>query len=181
MLKDSVALQARLMNKALRILTGEVARSNTIVIFINHIRDRIGVAYGSPFTTPGGKALRFYCSVRLEIKKGDRLLGKGDAQIGNVVNITAVKNKVGFPWRKGSFDLYYASGVDKEADTFDTAVELNVITKEGNTYSFGSEKLGIGRDKAVDALKKNAELYQKIRAATEKAVKEEIISRKKGE
>jgi recombination protein RecA len=182
MLKDSVALQARLMNKALRILTGEIARSRTICIFINHIRQKIGIAWGNPNTTPGGRALKFYASIRAEIKRGEKILGKGDAQIGNVVNITAVKNKVGFPWRKGSFELLYASGINKEADTLDTAEELNVIQKEGNTYTYGpSEKIGIGRDKAIDALKKNTELYAAVRKATEEAVKAEIVSRKKGE
>jgi recombination protein RecA len=126
MLKDSVADQARLMNKALRILTGEVARSKTIVIFINHLKEKIGVFWGDKTTTPGGKALKFYASVRLAVSKGEKIVDK-DVQIGNKVNITAVKNKVGFPWKKGSYDLYYKSGVDKAADLIDNAEALEVI------------------------------------------------------
>lgn len=142
MLKDSVAEQARLMNKALRILTGEVARSKTIVIFINHLKEKIGVFWGEKTTTPGGKALKFYASVRLAITKGEKIVGPKDMQIGNVVKISATKNKIGFPYRKGSFELFYTSGVNQEADTLDTAEELNVIKKEGNTYTYGETKLG---------------------------------------
>jgi len=173
MLKDSVADQARLMNKALRILTGEVARSRTIVIFINHLKEKIGIFYGEKTTTPGGKALKFYASVRLAITKGEKILGTKDAQIGNVVKISATKNKIGFPYRKGSFELFYTSGVNKEADTLDTAEELKVIKKEGNTYTYGEVKLGVGREKAIELLKNDKAIYEKIRKETEEAVKNE--------
>lgn len=174
MLKDSVADQARLMNKALRILTGEVARSKTVVIFINHLKEKIGVYWGEKTTTPGGKALKFYASARLAIAKGEKILGPKEVQIGNVVNVNATKNKVGFPYRKGTFELYYASGVNEEADTLDTAEELKVVSKEGITYSYGEIKLGAGRERAIEALKSDKELYQKIRKETEVAVKNEF-------
>ena len=173
MLKDTMATQARLMGKALRILTGPISRSKTIVIFINQLRDKIGVFYGQKETTPGGKALKFFSSVRLSVTRGEKLLGSKDEQIGNVMNITAVKNKVGFPWRKGSIDLYYGSGVDLVADTLDTAEELNVIKKEGNTYTYGETKLGVGREKAIELLKNDKAIYEKIRKETEEAVKNE--------
>lgn len=171
MLKDSVADQARLMNKALRILTGEVARSKTVVIFINHLKEKIGIFWGEKTTTPGGKALKFYASVRLAVSKGEKLLGPKDAQIGNVVKVNATKNKVGFPYRKGEFQLFYATGVNEEADTLDTAEELKVITKEGNTYSFEGVKLGIGRDKSIEAFKADKEMYLKVRKSVEDAIK----------
>lgn len=166
MLKDSVADQARLMNKALRILTGPISRSKTVVIFINQVREKIGVFYGKKESTPGGKALKFYSSVRLEVSKGERLEGgegSHKAQVGNVVRVTAVKNKVGFPWRSGSFKLYYGSGVDLVSDALDYAVEMGVIDREGNTYTFQGEKLGVGEDKAVQYLSDRPELVKKVR------------------
>lgn len=177
MLKDSVADQARLMNKALRILTGEVARSKTVVIFINHLKEKILTGYGSQWgektTTPGGKALKFYASVRLAVAKGEKIVGAKDIQIGNIVRVSATKNKVGFPYRKGEYELYYESGVNEEADTLDTALDLKVVSKEGNTFSFGEEKLGVGRDKSIETLKSNKELYEKIRTETQQAVNKE--------
>ncbi len=167
-LKDSVALQARLMSKGLRILTGPIARSKTVVVFINQLRDNIGVYYGNKQISPGGKALKFYSSVRLQIGRGTKILGPKEEQIGNTINITAVKNKVGFPFKKGSFDLYYGSGVDLHADAFDTAVDLEVISKDGNTYAFGDKKLGVGKDKAREILREDEVLYGNIREEIEK-------------
>ena len=171
MLKDSIADQARLMNKALRILTGEVARSKTVVIFINHLKEKIGVYWEEKTTTPGGKALKFYASVRLAVSKGTKLLGPKEIQIGNVVHVNATKNKVGFPYRKGKFDLYYASGVNQEADTLDAAEDLGVLKKVGNTYEFEGNKIGVGRNQTVDVLKGAPELYKNILDATHQAVK----------
>jgi recombination protein RecA len=170
MLKETMALQARLLGKALRIVTGPISRSKTIVIFINQTRDKVGIFWGNPSTTPGGKALKFFSSVRLKVSKGEKILGAKDVQIGNAVNITAVKNKVGMPFRKGSFDLYYGSGVDLISDTFDTAEELKITKKEGNTYVFKEEKLGVGREKAIDTLKNNIKLYEEIKKETRRAV-----------
>jgi recombination protein RecA len=177
MLADSVADQARLMNKALRILTGEVARSKTVVIFINHLKEKILTGYGSQWgektTTPGGKALKFYASVRLAIAKGEKITGAKDIQVGNIVRVSATKNKVGFPYRRGEFELYYASGVNEQADTLDTAVELGVIKKEGNTYTYFEEKIGVGRDKAIEYLKNTPGTYDLVRFATQEAVNTE--------
>lgn len=174
MLKETMALQARLMGKAMRIITGPISRSKTIVIFINQTRDKVGVFWGNPQVTPGGKALKFFASVRIKVAKGDKIMGeKKDEQIGNTVNVTAVKNKVGMPFRKGKFDLYYGSGVDLVSDLFDTAGELGVMTKTGNTYMFGEEKLGVGMEQVINILKKNKELYEKIYKFTKEAVEKE--------
>lgn len=173
MLKETMALQARLLGKALRIITGPISRSKTIAIFINQTRSKVGMVWGNPETTPGGKALKFFSSVRLKVSKGDKILGLKDEQIGNTVKITAVKNKVGMPFRKGTFDLYYGEGVDLVADTMLTAEEYDVIKKEGNTYSFGDTKLGVGKDNTIENLKNNKELYEKIRKETEKSIKKE--------
>jgi recombination protein RecA len=173
MLKDTMAVQARLLSKALRIITGPISRSNTIVIFINQVRDKVATAWGNPEVSVGGKALKFFSSIRLRVSKGDKILGKDDEQIGNKVKITAVKNKVGMPFRKGSFDLYYGSGVDQVADTFDTAIELGIISKEGITYSYAEQKLAIGRDKSIEVLKSLPDVYKKLRSATTEAVKKE--------
>ena len=173
MLKDTMALQARLIGKAMRIITGPISRSKTIVIFINQTRDKVGSFWGNPQTTPGGKALKFFSSVRLKVSKGDKIMGVKEEQIGNTVKITAVKNKVGMPFRKGEFDLYYGSGVDLVSDTIDTAEELKVLKKEGNTYMFGEEKLGVGRDKTIELIKTNKDIYEKIRKATKVEVDKE--------
>lgn len=173
MLANSMAVQAQLMSKALRILTGEVARSKTSVIFINHMKEKMGVFYGDKYTTPGGKSLKFFASVRLAVSKGEKMTGIHDEQIGSVVRIVAQKNKVASPWRKGEFTLYYKTGVDLEADTLDTAEELKIISKEGNTYSFGNTKIGVGRDKAIEGLKKDNEIYTAIRELTKEAIKNE--------
>lgn len=163
MLKDTMAVQARLMGKALRILTGEVARSRTVVIFINHLKDKIGVFYGEKTTTPGGKALKFYSSVRLSVARGEKFLGSKQEQIGNAINITAVKNKVGFPWKKCSVDLYYKDGIDLYADALDTGIEVGIVEKSGNTYSYKGKTLGVGREKAKTALLSDSDAFEGIK------------------
>ena len=170
MLANSMAVQAQLMSKMLRILTGEVARSKTCLIFINHMKEKMGIYWGEKTTTPGGKSLKFFASVRLAVSRGEKIKGKNDEQIGTVLKIVAQKNKVAPPWRKGEFTLYYKTGVDKTSDTFDAAVESNVVTKTGNTYEFGEDKIGVGRRQAIEVLKGSPELYKKILEATQKAV-----------
>ncbi len=165
MLKDSVAEQARLLSKALRIITGSVARSKSIVIFINQLRDNIGVMYGNKQITPGGKALKFYSSVRIQVNKGDKIKGPGDSIIGNTVNVKAVKNKVGFPYKEAQFDLYYGGGVDLVADAFDVACDFSIITKEGTTYSFGGEKLAVGRDATIKKIRENPDTFVAVKEA----------------
>ena len=173
MLKDTMAVQARLLSKALRIINGPISRSNTILIFINQTRSKVGNFWGNPEVSSGGKALKYYSSIRLNVAKGDKILNKRGEQIGNTVNITAVKNKVGFPFKKGSFDLYYGIGVDLFADTFDTAIELKVLKKEGNTYEYDGIKLGVGREQAITTLKSSPEVYKKLHKETVEAVKKE--------
>lgn len=171
MLKDSMAVQAQLMAKALRIMTGEVARSKTVVIFINHLKEKIGVYWGEKTTTPGGKALKFYASVRLAVSKGEKIEA-GGRQIGNKVKIRAVKNKVAPPYAEGFYTLNYALGVDLIADLFDSAVELGVISQSGNTFSFGGEKLNVGRDATIATLKESQTTQNEI----EKSVKQKLIT-----
>lgn len=173
MLKDTVALQARLMSKALQILTGEIARAKTVVIFINQLREQIDLKWGKRETTPGGKALKFYSSVRLQVNKSTKLLNDKDEQIGNTVIIKAVKNKVGFPFKEGKFDLYYGSGVDLHADTLDTALERGVINKKGNTYEFNEQKLGVGREQARRFLRENNSIYTEVRTLLDRVIAEQ--------
>lgn len=168
MLKETMAVQARLLGKAIRILTGPISRSKMTVVFINQLRSKIGVFYGKKTETPGGRALRFYASIRLNVFRGEKIEGKKGEQIGTVLKITAVKNKVAFPWKSGEISLYFGSGVDLVADTFDTAVELKVVEKSGNTYSYGEDKIGVGRGQAIEVLKGAPELYKKIHEATKK-------------
>ena len=169
MLKDTMAVQARLMSKALRILSGPISKSKTIVIFINQVRDKIGVFYGAKTTTPGGRALKFFSSVRLEISKGTKIEEK-EAQIGNQIIVTAAKNKVGFPWKKTTVDLYYAKGIDLYADTFDFGVKCGIIAKSGNTYSFNKVELGVGRDKSIKTLTDSPVYFEDIRKAITESI-----------
>lgn len=162
-LKDTMGLQARKLGTALRILGGSISRSKTIVIFINQLRDKIGVLWGKKETTPGGKALKFFSSVRLEVAKGDKILDKDDKQIGNFLNITGVKNKVGFPFMKTSVPLYYGKGLDLTQDALLYGEKIGVITKSGNTYSFGKTVLGASYDKAVKTITEDPKLFEDIK------------------
>lgn len=162
MLRDTMAVQARLMGKALRILTGSIARSRTVVIFINQTRSKVGVFFGNKETTPGGKALKFFSSVRIDVKKGDKLEGKDKELIGHVLKTTMVKNKVGYPWRVATFELFFGSGIDLHGDALDYAEKLKLVTKTGNTYSIKALKLGVGRDQAKKYLKDHQDTYEKL-------------------
>lgn len=163
-MKDTMAIQARLMSRALRILSGPISKSKTVVIFINQIRDKVGVFYGAKTTTSGGRALKFFSSVRLEVSKGSKIEGKGETQIGNEIIVTAVKNKVGFPWKKTKLDLYYAKGIDLHADTLDFGEKIGVIKQTGITYFYGDKNLGVGRDKARKTLIEDETLCNEIRS-----------------
>jgi len=163
-MKDTMAIQARLMSRALRVLSGPISKSKTIVIFINQIRDKVGVFFGAKTTTSGGRALKFFSSVRLEVSKGKKI-EKGDVQIGNEIIVTAVKNKVGFPWKKTTLDLYYAKGIDLAADALVYGENIGVINKTGNTYSFGELTLGVGKDKAKTTIEENEGLFKEIKEA----------------
>ncbi len=157
-----MGLQARLMSQALRKLTAIISRSKTTVVFINQIRQKIGIVFGNPETTPGGNALKFYCSVRVEVRRSAQIK-MGEKIIGNRVKVKIVKNKVAAPFRTCEFDIMYNEGISVSGDLLDAGVELGVIAKSGNTYSFDSEKLGVGREAAKATLRERPDLLKQIR------------------
>ena len=157
-----MGLQARLMSQALRKLTGVVSKSKTIVIFINQIRHKIGVFFGSPETTSGGNALKFYCSVRIEVRRSAQIK-QGDKIIGNRVKVKIVKNKVAPPFRRVELDLLFEEGISRDLDLLDAALLCNVIEKSGSWLSFGEHKIAQGREQALVYLKKEADIAQEIR------------------
>jgi len=157
-----MGLQARLMSQALRKLTGIVSKSKTMVIFINQIRNKIGVFFGNPETTTGGLALKFYCSVRIEVRRSAQIK-QGDKIIGNRVKAKVVKNKVAAPFTTCEFDIMYNEGISVSGDVLDTGVLYKVVQKKGNSYMFGEEKLGVGRETAKKYLKENPKLINTIR------------------
>jgi recombination protein RecA len=159
--------QARLMSQALRKLTAIGAKSNVTIIFINQIRMKIGVVFGNPETTTGGNALKFYSSVRIEVRRAAQIK-QGDQIVGNRVKVKIVKNKVAPPFQTTEFDIMYNEGISKEGDLVDTGVKYEVISKTGNSFSFGEEKIGVGREKAKLFLRENPKIYKEI----EKAIKE---------
>ncbi|MGW8184757.1 MAG: recombinase RecA [Candidatus Moraniibacteriota bacterium] len=156
-----VGRQARLMSQALRKLTPIVSKSNTVVIFINQIRMKIGVMFGSPETTSGGQALKFYASVRVEVRRSAQIKS-GEQVVGNRVKVKVVKNKVAPPFQTAEFDIMYNEGISRSGDLLDTGVKFEVIKKSGNSYTYGEEKLGTGREKAKAYLKENQKLFDKI-------------------
>jgi len=165
-----MGLQARLMSQALRKLAGIVAKSNTMVIFINQTRQRIGIFFGNPETTTGGTALKFYSSVRIEVRRAAQIK-MGDKVIGNRVKSKIVKNKVAPPFQTCEFDIMYNEGISIPGDALDTGVAYSVISKSGNTYSFGEEKLGTGRENVKQFLKENPKLIAEVRKQVWEKVK----------
>ena len=159
-----VGLQARLMSQALRKLTGNIKRSNTLVIFINQIRMKIGVMFGSPETTTGGNALKFYASVRLDIRRIGSLK-RGDEIIGNETRVKVVKNKVAPPFRQANFDILYNQGISREAEIIELGVEHNLIDKTGAWYSYKGDRLGQGKENVRQYFKEHPETAQEIEAA----------------
>jgi recombination protein RecA len=159
-----MGLQARLMSQALRKLTGTISRSGTLVIFINQIRMKIGVMFGNPETTTGGNALKFYASVRMDIRR-IQAIKEGEAVIGNRTRVKVVKNKMAPPFREVEFDILYGEGISKEGDLLDLASNLNVIEKSGTWYTYNDERIGQGRENARNWLKEHPEAVAKIRAA----------------
>ena len=162
-----MGLQARLMSQALRKLTGTVSRSNTTVIFVNQIREKIGVMFGNPETTPGGRALKFYSSIRMEIRRITTLKDSGES-VGNRVRVKIVKNKVAPPFKQTEFDLMYGRGISFEGDILDLAVSGNIIEKTGAWFSYGDMKIGQGRENSKQYLKENndtlIEIIDKVKA-----------------
>ena len=157
-----VGLQARLMSQALRKLSGAISKTHTLVIFTNQIRMKIGIMFGNPETTTGGNALKFYSSIRLDIRRIGAIT-QGEEVIGNQVRVKVVKNKVAPPFRKAEFDILYGEGISKEGDLIDLGVAANVIQKSGAWYSFGDERLGQGRENVRVLLKENSDLFTKIK------------------
>ncbi len=158
-----VGLQARLMSQALRKLTGSINKSNTCVIFINQIRMQIGVMFGNPETTAGGRALKFYASVRLDIRR-IQTLKEGETAVGNRTKVKVVKNKVAAPFREAEFDILYNEGISREGELIDFAVDKMVLTKAGTWFSFGDERLGQGRENTRLFLKEHADVRARIEA-----------------
>jgi recombination protein RecA len=156
-----VGLQARLMSQALRKLTGAVSKSKTAIIFINQIREKIGVMYGSPETTPGGRALKFYTSIRLDIRR-IAAIKEGDAVIGNRTRVKVVKNKVAPPFKQAEFDIMFGTGISYEGDLLDIGLEADVIQKSGSWYSYGDMRLGQGRENSKQFLQEQVETRDKI-------------------
>ncbi|MBI3334994.1 MAG: recombinase RecA [Candidatus Portnoybacteria bacterium] len=166
--QQQMGLQARLMAKALRKITAIAAKSGTIIIFINQVRQKIGIRFGDPETTPGGKALKFYSSVRIKLTRAAKI-AKGTDIIGNRVIAKVVKNKVAPPFKETEFDILYDQGISRLSDVVKTAERYGVITKKGNTYQFGSEALGVGLDKAREWLKERPKEAEAIINGTKKA------------
>jgi len=165
-----VGLQARLMSQALRKLTGNIKRSNTIVIFINQIRMKIGVMFGNPETTTGGNALKFYSSVRLDIRRIGAIK-KGDEITGNQTRVKVVKNKVSPPFKQAEFEILYGEGVSREGEIIDYGVKLGLIAKSGSWYSYGSDRIGQGKENVREYLLEHPEIAQDI----EKEIRDQLM------
>ena len=156
-------LQARLMSQALRKLTGTIKRTNSMVIFINQIRMKIGVMFGSPETTTGGNALKFYASMRLDIRRIGSIK-KGDDIVGNETRVKVVKNKVSPPFREAIFDIMYGEGISRQGEVIDLGVECDIVEKSGAWYSYNGERVGKGKDNAREFLKENPDIAKEIEA-----------------
>lgn len=166
-----IGLQARLMSQALRKITGNLARSNTVLIFINQLRMKIGVMFGNPETTPGGTALKFYASQRLDIRR-ESAIKKGDVVVGNVVRVKVVKNKLAPPFRTCSFELEFGKGIRKLAEILDLAADLGIVKRQGAWYSYGDVALGQGRDKAKAFLAERADLAAEVQEKVKEGLRQ---------
>src|ERR687886_763923 len=170
-----VGLQARLMSQALRKLTGAINRSRTALIFTNQLREKVGVMFGNPETTPGGRALKFYASVRLDVRRIDSIK-QGTEVVGSRVKVKVVKNKVAPPFRVAEFDIMYNEGISKEGGLLDLAVELGLVKKTGAFFSYGETRLGQGRENAREFLKRNAPIAQEI----ERLIRQQTLVDRRG-
>jgi recombination protein RecA len=168
---SKMGLHARLMSQALRKLTATIAKTNTICIFINQLREKIGVMFGNPETTTGGNALKFYASVRLDIRRTQQVKD-GDEAIGNHVKVKVVKNKVAPPFRAAEFDIIFGEGISKAGEIIDMGTELGIINKSGSWYSYNDDKLGQGRESVKQLMLDNPELAADIEAKIREKIKE---------
>jgi recombination protein RecA len=169
--ENKVGLQARLMSQALRKLTSNISKTNTCCIFINQLREKIGVMFGNPETTTGGNALKFYATIRLDIRRVSQLKN-GDEVVGNQTRVKVVKNKVAPPFRKAEFDIMYGKGISRVGEIVDMGVEMNIVKKSGSWFSYGDTKLGQGREAVKELLKDNPELAEELETKIMAAVKE---------
>ena len=156
-----VGLQERLMSQALRKLSGTISKTNTIAIFINQLREKVGVLFGNPETTPGGRALKFYSTIRLDVRRGEQIKN-GDNVIGNKTNVKIVKNKVAPPFKTASVEIMYGQGVSREAEILDLASEIGIVDKSGAWYSYNGEKIGQGKENAKQFLRDNPTIKEEI-------------------
>lgn len=156
-----VGLQARLMSQALRKLSGTINKTKTTAIFINQLREKVGIMFGNPETTPGGRALKFYATIRLDVRRGEQIK-QGDGVIGNKTNIKVVKNKVAPPFKTASVDIMYGSGVSREGEIIDIASDLSILEKSGAWYSYHGEKIGQGKENVKNFLKENSQIKEEL-------------------
>lgn len=177
-----VGLQARLMSQALRKLTGVTNKSRTIVIFINQLREKVGIMFGNPETTPGGRALKFYSTVRLDVRKTE-MIKNGDEFIGNRIRVKVVKNKIAPPFKEAMLDIIYGEGISKTSDLIDVSVNMDIINKSGSWYSYNDQRLGQGKDNVKKYFLDNPEIYKEIEKKARQIAFGEIIddkSKKRG-
>jgi recombination protein RecA len=167
---SKMGLQARLMSQALRKLTANINKTNTSCVFINQLRDKIGIVFGNPETTTGGNALKFYASVRLDIRRTSQLKD-GEEIIGSRTRVKIVKNKLAPPFKKADFDILYGEGISQLGEIVDLGVDFEIIKKSGSWFSYGDTKLGQGRDAVKQILKDNPELYDELKAKVSEALK----------
>ena len=170
---NHIGLQARLMSQALRKLTGQINKANTIALFINQLREKVGVMFGSPEVTTGGRALKFYSTVRIDVRKGEAIKGADSEILGNRTKIKIVKNKVAPPFKVAEVDIMFGEGISKIGETLDFAVDLDIINKSGSWFSYNGERLGQGRENVKKVFEENEELYNEIYAL----VRDEIMSK----
>ncbi len=168
--ESHMGLQARLMSQALRKLTGVISKSNCVVIFINQLRDKIGVMFGSPETTTGGKALKFYASIRMDVRKIETLKASGEV-VGSRTRIKVVKNKIAPPFKEAEFDIMFGEGISREGDILDVASEMGIVNKSGSWYAYKEEKIGQGRENAKTYFKQNPTVFEEV----EKEVRKKIF------
>jgi recombination protein RecA len=166
---SQMGLQARLMSKALRKLTGSISKAKCCCIFINQLRDKIGVMFGNPETTTGGNALKFYASMRIDIRRSSQIK-EGEDVVGNRIKVKVVKNKVAPPFRKAEFDIMYGEGISKVGEIIDIGVELNILKKSGSWFSYGETRLGQGRDSVKNMIADNPELMDELEAKIKEAL-----------
>ncbi|MFQ3588284.1 MAG: recombinase RecA [Fimbriimonadaceae bacterium] len=172
-----VGVQARLMSQALRKLGGSISKTNTAAIFINQLREKIGVMYGNPEVTPGGRALKFWSSVRLEVRRADAIK-VGTEQVGARTKVKVVKNKVAPPFRVAEFDILFGKGISRAGDLLDAAVARNIVTRAGTYFNYGETRLGQGRDNARTFLEENADLFEELAARVRQSMKSESAPKK---